>query len=363
MPDAKLSALPTATSLSQADLLYVAKADDGTSRKMRGDTFFATGLANNVPPLPAAAAPAAADVFPIVQDAAAKKLTYSTLLAKIQADSAAASPAWPNVGPVSPYLFDVAGVAPVAAFSLRKLRSAYNGPCLKITRGADNQDFDVGFDENGLLDIEYIEALCLNEVVRVAYWYDQSGNGRDLIQGDNDRRLRVMRTNSQMCMSKGRPILMFEGGTNGQQVMSCLTSTLIREVSIVRNARPGQGPGAGDWQYIFGQAANTDDCNVRVSNDTASSYSVANSASWGNNGGVRVNDQNTLVFPPFRLHQVTAMRETAQNQTFSIGNQNVARAPVNTGVCEVIAWSAAQSAGDRTAVFNNQDAFWRLNNV
>lgn len=64
------------------------------------------------------------------------------------------------------------------AFSFRRLRSAYTGPCIQIQRNTDNALLDIGF-AGGLLDWAAIEAFIGVNTGRIRNWYDQSGNGRN----------------------------------------------------------------------------------------------------------------------------------------------------------------------------------------
>jgi len=72
-----------------------------------------------------------------------------------------------------------------AAYSLRKLRSAYTGPAIRVKRfvaGQEEQDF--GFI-NGNLDTTAILNFCGGGDGRIAVWYDQSGNGIDATASNN----------------------------------------------------------------------------------------------------------------------------------------------------------------------------------
>ncbi len=100
-------------------------------------------------------------------------------------------------GGTSPYLLDnYPGAA--AAFSMRRLSSTYNGPCLRVRRLFDNTELDIGFDVINGEDI--LDSPALMDFVTGPYgswsftgglyvgvagwgyvvkWYDQSGNGND----------------------------------------------------------------------------------------------------------------------------------------------------------------------------------------
>jgi hypothetical protein len=67
-----------------------------------------------------------------------------------------------------------------AAYSLRKLRSAYAGNCIQVRRSSDNAIQDFGF-LNNILDTTALSTFVGAGNGFVVKWYDQSGNARDLI--------------------------------------------------------------------------------------------------------------------------------------------------------------------------------------
>jgi len=85
--------------------------------------------------------------------------------------------------PTNLLLDDYPGAA--AAYSVRRLNSAYTGACMRVRRDSDNTEQDIGFDSNGDLDTSALATFVgsgNNGYVR--YWYDQStaggtGSGND----------------------------------------------------------------------------------------------------------------------------------------------------------------------------------------
>jgi hypothetical protein len=63
------------------------------------------------------------------------------------------------------------------AYSVRKLRAAYNGSCMNIRRSSDGQLQDIGFDGNGYVDVAAITSFVGGGTGHIRTWYDQSGNG------------------------------------------------------------------------------------------------------------------------------------------------------------------------------------------
>lgn len=70
---------------------------------------------------------------------------------------------------------------PKAAWGYRKLRTAYAGSCCQVQRSSDNTTLDIGF-LSGLVDTSAISTFCAGANGATSRWYDQSGNGNDLIQ-------------------------------------------------------------------------------------------------------------------------------------------------------------------------------------
>lgn len=64
------------------------------------------------------------------------------------------------------------------AYSVRKLRTAYSGPALRVARLSDSAEQDIGFVTNDL-DTSAITSFVGGSNGFVVTWYDQSGNGNN----------------------------------------------------------------------------------------------------------------------------------------------------------------------------------------
>jgi hypothetical protein len=96
----------------------------------------------------------------------------------------------PQTSPTPP--IDGSGVTGVAAaYSLRRLRSAYVGPAVNIRRSSDNAVQDVGF-ANNVFDATAYAAFVGGGTAFAAKWYDQSGNAADGIQATAGNQPTVM---------------------------------------------------------------------------------------------------------------------------------------------------------------------------
>jgi hypothetical protein len=67
------------------------------------------------------------------------------------------------------------------AVSLRRLRRAYRGSCIRVRRSSDNSEQDFGF-VNNILDTTSLLSFVGGGTGFVTVWYDQSGNGRNYTQ-------------------------------------------------------------------------------------------------------------------------------------------------------------------------------------
>lgn len=79
-----------------------------------------------------------------------------------------------------PLLLDAYPSASVA-YSLRKLRTAYSGNCIRVRR-TDNTEQDIAFNSSGQLDTVALLAFVGTGALDngfVTTWYDQSGNGNN----------------------------------------------------------------------------------------------------------------------------------------------------------------------------------------
>ena len=65
-----------------------------------------------------------------------------------------------------------------AAYSLRKLRTAYTGSAIRVRRSSDATLLDIGF-VNNVLDTATLQSFIGVNTGLVTIWYDQSGNGNN----------------------------------------------------------------------------------------------------------------------------------------------------------------------------------------
>jgi hypothetical protein len=118
---------------------------------------------------------------------------------------------------VPPLLDDYPNAA--AAYSLRKLRSAYTGSAIQVRRASDNTTQNIGFTALGALDTTSLTSFCSGTNGFVTTWYDQSGNTRNATQ--------TTAINQPQIVSSGSVIL-----ENGKPTLQNTASTGLKTVSV-----------------------------------------------------------------------------------------------------------------------------------
>jgi len=82
--------------------------------------------------------------------------------------------------------------ASAAAYSVRRLRTAYTGALIRVRRSNDNTEQDIGYQSNGDLDTTALATFCGASSCFVKTWYDQSGNARNAAQASNSNQPRIV---------------------------------------------------------------------------------------------------------------------------------------------------------------------------
>ena len=100
-----------------------------------------------------------------------------------------------------------------AAYSVRKLRTAYTGSAIRVRRSSDNAEQNIGFDGSGNLDTTSLTSFCSGTNGFVTTWYDQSGNGRDATQTTATNQAQIVSSGSVINVNS-KPSLQFDGSND-----------------------------------------------------------------------------------------------------------------------------------------------------
>jgi hypothetical protein len=114
-----------------------------------------------------------------------------------------------------------------AAYSLRKLRSAYSGNCIRVRRSSDNTEQDFGF-VNNVLDTASLLTFCGAGNGFVTTWYDQSGNAKNSTQTIALQQPRIVNAGSLDTVNGKAAVL----GDGSNDTLSNITLSLSNPTSI-----------------------------------------------------------------------------------------------------------------------------------
>ena len=148
---------------------------------------------------------------------------------------------------------DVASAA--AAYSLRKVRSAYTGNAVQIRRTSDNVEVDVAFDANGEVSTSSAitnvteetsgssegstTATTLGDFISgtdaaVVTWYDQSGNGEDATQLTSGDQPLLAESGSLLTSTNGKVAIDLRrtSSSDGPFLLASSVSGLVGSLSM-----------------------------------------------------------------------------------------------------------------------------------
>jgi hypothetical protein len=111
-----------------------------------------------------------------------------------------------------------------AAYSLRKLRTAYTGSAIRVRRSNDNAEQDIGFTSSGDLDTASLKTFVgAGNNGFVTVWYDQVGNIRNW--GANNNQIQSTAANQPRVVNagvverdNGKPCVVFDGSNDRMRV-------------------------------------------------------------------------------------------------------------------------------------------------
>jgi len=127
-----------------------------------------------------------------------------------------------TVVPVSAFSFllDTYSGAAVG-YSLRKLRSAYSGNCIRVRRSSDNTEQDFGF-VNNVLDTTSLLTFCGAGNGFVTTWYDQSGNVNNASVSTAVSQPQIV-SSGAMITTNGKNSMLFDGIFSTLNLASTIT--------------------------------------------------------------------------------------------------------------------------------------------
>jgi hypothetical protein len=111
------------------------------------------------------------------------------------------------------------------AYSVRKIRNYYIGPCLRVRRSSDNAEQDIYFNPSGELDTTSLLSFVGAGNGFVTTWYDQSGNVNNAIQTTASNQPRIVSSGILDTNVNGKPALFWSNTINYRLINTTFVSS------------------------------------------------------------------------------------------------------------------------------------------
>lgn len=156
-------------------------------------------------------------------------------------------------GNVTSTYLPIVATSPAGVYGISKLVAAYAGASVRVVRASDSAQSDIGFvganfDTASALTFQGASSLTVTK------WYDQSGNGNDLVQA-------TPASQPEFWLGAGGPTITNFTVARPLAIPTTLTANR-QNVSVFMCARtPSEGVGVGMWE--FGDFAGNSDLGLR----------------------------------------------------------------------------------------------------
>jgi hypothetical protein len=123
-----------------------------------------------------------------------------------------------------------------AAYSVRKLRTAYTGACMRVRRSSDNTEQDIGFSGNDL-DTAALLSFVGSTNGFVTTWYDQQGSN-NVVQTSSASQPRIV-ASGVVELENGKPSINWYGTSqflNGGNILNIGLGNDMAAFLVARNA-------------------------------------------------------------------------------------------------------------------------------
>ena len=140
-----------------------------------------------------------------------------------------------------------------AAYSLRKLRTAYTGSAIRVRRSNDNAEQDIGFTSAGDLDTASLKTFVGANSGFVTTWYDQSGNARNATQTTAANQPRIVNAGT-VERASSKPTIQFNSHLLQVAMTGIDTVTRLQTYNVINPANAAAADVTSEllWGYAGG---------------------------------------------------------------------------------------------------------------
>jgi hypothetical protein len=282
------------------------------------------------------------------------------------------APAIFKAAPPSGLMLDGLTAGIKAAYSTRKLLTAYAGNAMQVERDSDGATQTIGFVAN-VLDTASIATFCSGTTGRVSIWYDQSGGGNNLIVDTSATSLPVIYKSGSATTLNTKPALLFEVTGIGNGIYNATlsanpTNTLWQNavVSVDFSSRPGTiaggdvGSAAGPLQWRVDQTTGV----LRILSGGVASIATSSVGLSSLTGAVVETQYNSSTGAYSFWINNAAQGSGTQAQSLVAGHLEIGQKSGGEGLVgslgEYVAYDLVGGipGGTRSSIAANQKAYW-----
>lgn len=265
--------------------------------------------------------------------------------------------------------------APHRAISLRRLRSAYTGPAIRVRRSSDNTEQNVGFTSDGDLDTAALTSFAGSGSAFVTTWYDQSGNARDLTQTVVAEQPRIVNAGVVDTLNS-KPCVVFDGTDNSLSssvvgLYAAGATTMAAVAACAATPSPGvlfaENSTTGNTYRMLRNVGGAWSVTAYQSGTQMWTYDSANTSVWNGAQCQLFYADNGTTISTWRsgvaVHSAVAATRSGSNilNTTSLG-AHVYTTNSSWASCriqELVAWGS-DLASSRTSIASAQTSYWNV---
>ena len=261
---------------------------------------------------------------------------------------------------VTPPLDTYTGAA--AGYSVRLLRTAYTGSCMRVREDGGNTETDIGFDSNGDLDTAAIASHCGANNGFIRYWYDQSGNAVDAGQATAGSQPQIY-NGTAVITENGKPAM--SEWYDNQAILIASFGTTYNDVHVFSVTNDAGGTGvlgyvvSGNTGSNFRMARNFSGSDIWLY-DGAQAFSTTSEAT----GQALISSTNETTPTAFFNGSSRSFNNTLNGNGMS--GAYIGRHPSLTSggmrgtIQEIIIFSAHQSSTNRSGIETNINDYFSI---
>jgi len=241
-------------------------------------------------------------------------------------------------------------------YSLRKLIGSYSGNAVRVRRSSDNTESNIGFTATGDFDEAALRTFAGSGNAFVSIWYDQSGNGKNMIQTNTGYQPQILFSGSLKYINS-RPTIDFYGNKG----VNYKTTTKMATAMVVIKSEYTNWP---NYHAILDGGGRIG--GLLEAGNTNFHYNSYGSALWKNGTSIGTNES----LGPTNQPMVVSFNSTlaASNGYVSalcIGNYDSGDSYNGGSILqsEAIAFETTASIADRQKVEINQGSYYGISSV